>query len=319
MWYATVVKAFARLILPIDGSAASNRGVAFAAQLAKAEGSTVEVCSAIDETALMLPLAEGALVDPAPLMQEMETATAAYMADAVSLLHGAGITAQATVLRGNPVAEIDGFARKVGGNAIVLGTNGRGGMERMFMGSVTMAVLRIVDMPVVTVHSDDTLKSGPLIVAIDASSASEAALECAIERALVTGAALQLLHVFEESRVERLSVAIGLRPQIARRQALNDAENALEEAAEHVRAAGVAFTTELERGHPTDAIIAAAERHGAGGIAIGTHGRGGLERFVLGSVADGVVRSARVPVYVVHRRNRKPHRLDVGAANTARA
>lgn len=295
------MKTFARLIVPVDGCAASNRGVEFAAQLAKSEGAEVDVCSAIDETALMLPLSEGALVDPAPLMEEMEAATAAHIATAVSTLRGAGVVAEGTVLRGTPVIEIDAFARSRNGDAIVLGTNGRRGVERMFMGSVTIALLRIADMPVVTVHADDTVRTGPMLVAIDGSQASIAALECAIERAHLTGVPLQLLHVFEERRVDRLSAGLGLRTENARRQALTDAENAIEEAAARVRASGVSFSTELERGDPTATILAAAARHSAGSIAIGTHGRGGLERFVLGSVADGVVRSARVPVYVVRR------------------
>jgi nucleotide-binding universal stress UspA family protein len=299
------MKTLRRLILPVDGSEASQRGVAFAEQLAKSDGATVDVCSALDEAAFMLPVAEGALVNPAPFIAAAEKITAKHISDAVARLHDAGISVEGTLLHGFPVAEIDEFARRRQADAIVMGTNGRSGLERMFMGSVTMALLRIADVPVVTVHADDTLRSGPMLVAIDASSASLAALECAIDRAGVTGVSLQLLHVYDESRLDRLIVVTGLRPQSAQRQALTDAEVALEEAADRVRAAGVKFATELERGVPADTILAAVERHGAGSVAIGTHGRSALERFVIGSVADTVVRSSRVPVYVVRRPSAK--------------
>jgi nucleotide-binding universal stress UspA family protein len=296
-------KTFRRLTLPVDGSAASQRGVDFAAELAQSEGAEIDVCSALDDTAFMLPIAEGALVNPAPFIDAAQTATKNHISDALVQLHGAGITAEGTVLRGFPVAEIDEFARRRHADAIVMGTNGRSGIERMFMGSVTMALLRVADIPVVTVHADDTLRSGSILVAVDASPASLGALECAIARARVSGASLLLVHVFDESRIDRLIAATGLRPQGALRQGLTDAESALAQAADSVQAAGIPFTKQLERGVPADAILTVAERHEVGSIAIGTHGRSALERFIIGSVADSVVRRAHVPVYVVRRRD----------------
>lgn len=296
---------FCRLILPVDGSPASNRGVAFAAQLAKSEGATVYVCSAVDEAATVLPVAEGSALNPAPLFEGMETLAQQQVSAALDVLRDAGVTALGSIVYGNPVAEVALFARREHADGIVLGTNGRTGIERIFMGSVTAALLRIADVPVVTVHADDVMRSGPAIVAIDSSMASLAALECALERARVTGAAVRLLHVFEERRVDRLCSAMGLRPQTARRQALTDADIALDDAADRARAAGVKFCTELERGDPVESILMSAERYGACAIAIGTHGRGALERFTIGSVSDGVVRNAHVPVYVVHRRSAK--------------
>ena len=278
---------FCRLILPVDGSAASDRGVAFAVQLAKSEGAAVHVCSAAEE-------ALGS-----------DAAAERHITAAVDALHRAGVSADGTLLRGIPVAEVDHFVRARHGDGIVLGTNGRGGIERMFIGSVTTALLRVADVPVVTVHGDDALHTGPTLVAIDASTASVAALECAIDRSRVTGAALHLLHVFEERRVDRLSVSMGLRPHSAQERALTDAETALAAAADRVRAVGLRFTTELERGDPAESILTTADRCGAGTIAIGTHGRGALERFMIGSVSDRVVRNARVPVFVVHRRTAK--------------
>jgi nucleotide-binding universal stress UspA family protein len=293
---------FRRLALPIDGSKAALRGVAFAAQLAKREGAFVDVCSAIDEAAVMLPLAEGALIDPEPLIDALIAGAEKHVAAAVHILHEAGVGATGTVLRGYPVGEIDTFVRAKEADAIVMGTNGRAGIDRLFLGSVTMAIIRLADVPVVTVHADDTLDGGPLLVAVDASAASLAALDCAIERARVAGVALALLHVFGWNSIEQLSSTVGIRPQSAGRRALSDAENALDEAADHVRAAGLTFRTELYRGEdPAAAILTAAERHGAGAIVMGTHGRGGLERLLIGSVADRVVRAAQLPVYVIRR------------------
>jgi nucleotide-binding universal stress UspA family protein len=296
------VKKFTRMVVPVDGSAAASRGILFAVELAKSEGAAVEVCSVIDEMALLMPMADGAIVDPMPMV---EAAAAKSVAEAVALLQEAGIAAAGTIRRGKPASEINAFARQQRAEVIIMGTTGRAGIDRLFMGSVTMDLLRAADVPVVTVHADDTLVRGPMLVAVDTSAASIGALECAIDRARAGGVTLQLVHVFEEGRVERAATTLGLRTRGALRQAFTDAEDALDDAADRVRAAGVSCVTELVRGVAVESILAAAERHAAGSIAIGTHGRGALEGFVLGSVADGVIRASRLPVYVVHRRTSK--------------
>ncbi len=282
----------------------------YAAQIAVREHAVVDVCSVVDEATIMLPVAEGVLVNPA-LLDAIESAAGGHVADAVRRLEALGVQAAgAPVLNGSPSVQIDAFARRKDADAIFIGTNGRNGMERMLLGSVTTALLCVTDIPVVTVHADDSVHSGPMLVAIDASAASAAALDCAIEQARAAGTALQLVHVFEDSQVDRLGTALGLRTGDARRHALTAAETVLETAAERVRDAGITFTSELVAGAALTALLTAVERHGAGSIAIGTHGRNALERLALGSVSDGVVRNARVPVYVVPQRRitaRGPH------------
>jgi nucleotide-binding universal stress UspA family protein len=296
------MKSFERLVVPVDGSPAAQRGIQFAAELAQREGSAIEVCSVVDEIAVILPLAEGALCDPAPIMETIEHAADDNVSTALALLRAAGVTATGTTLRGTPAAEIDAFVRRRHADGIVLGTNGRDAIGRLFMGSITLALVRTSDVPVVTVHADDVLRAGPMLVAIDNSSASLAALNCAIERARATNATLNLLHVFEEHRIERYVQALGLRSRDARRKALTDAEDALDDAADRVRTAGIRCATELQFGIPAATIVSAAERLASSSVTIGTHGRGELARLVLGSVANEVIRAARVPVYVVHRR-----------------
>jgi nucleotide-binding universal stress UspA family protein len=294
------MKNFDLLVVPVDGSSAARRGIDFAIDLAKREGAAVDVCSVVDEIAVILPLAEGALCDPSLIMETIEHAADENVKFALSLLREAGIAAEGTVLRGNPAAEIDAFVRRRVADAIVLGTNGRSTIERWFTGGVTLAMLRTSDVPVITVHADDTLNAGPMLVAIDDSPASLAALDCAIERAGCISATLALLHVFEERRVERYAQALGLHSRDARRRALADAEDTVTGAADRARAAGISCSTDMQFGSPGATIVWAAQRYASSSIAIGTHGRGELGRLLFGSVADEVVRAARVPVYVVH-------------------
>ncbi len=291
---------FERIVVPVDGSSAARRGIDFAIELAKREGSIVDVCSVVDEIALILPLAEGAPCDPSLIMATIEQAADDNVNVALVLLRDAGIAAAGTVLRGSPAAEIDAFVRRRFADAIVLGTNGLSAIERWFIGGITLTMLRTSDVPVITVHADDTLHKGPMLVAVDDSPAGLAALDLAIERARRTSATLVLLHVFEEHRVERYAQALGLHSCDARGRALTAAEDALDDAADRVRAAGISCSTEMLFGIPGAMIVAEAQRHDISSIVIGTHGRGELGRLLFGSVAAGVVRAARVPVYVVH-------------------
>jgi len=76
------------------------------------------------------------------------------------------------------------------------------------------------------------------------------------------------------------------------------AENVLDNAAETATEAGVEMTTDSTVGRPANAIVEYAQENGLDHIVIGSHGRDGITRVLLGSVAETVVRRASVPVTV---------------------
>jgi nucleotide-binding universal stress UspA family protein len=76
-------------------------------------------------------------------------------------------------------------------------------------------------------------------------------------------------------------------------------EEALEARAEQLRRSGIKTTWRVQLGAPYEEIVRTAEEEGAGMIVMGTHGRGGLSRMMLGSVAERVIRLARCPVLTV--------------------
>lgn len=142
---------------------------------------------------------------------------------------------------------------------------------------------------------------GTLLVALDFSDVGRAALDAAIALAKDLRARLVLVHAFQ-----RAFMAPELAPGPAVRVA--DQEGRLEEAeaidlstewAGHARAAGLTVATETVEGDPATAIVEAARRHEATLIVVGTHGRTGVKRLVLGSTAESVVRHADRPVLVV--------------------
>ncbi|HTJ26827.1 MAG TPA: universal stress protein [Candidatus Limnocylindria bacterium] len=123
-----------------------------------------------------------------------------------------------------------------------------------------------------------------ILVAVDGSAPSTAAIRYAVRLARATGARLIFCHAVERNDL----------------QARRDGHDLMDAACDEARAAGLDADLDLTVGSPVEAILAAADARGAQLIVMGTHGRTGAERLKLGSVAERVVRSARSPVLTVH-------------------
>jgi nucleotide-binding universal stress UspA family protein len=139
-----------------------------------------------------------------------------------------------------------------------------------------------------------------IIVPVDGSEASAAALREALKLAKEQDAKVRLTHVYEPIRHVVTEGLIDLTPAIRRQ-----GEQILAEALTQAREAGVEATTTLvaagDRRVPA-AIVEEATAAGADLIAMGTHGRRGVERLLLGSVAEGVARRATVSVLLIRPR-----------------
>jgi nucleotide-binding universal stress UspA family protein len=133
----------------------------------------------------------------------------------------------------------------------------------------------------------------------DFSECAEQARAQAIRLARALGAEVVLLHV----SVEAPLYGEGFLPLSEVRKVFDAqrewATQALEERAAESRGAGIPTLARVLGGTPHEAIVATAKQLGADLIVMGTHGRGALERFFLGSVADRVIRSAPCPVLTV--------------------
>ena len=138
-----------------------------------------------------------------------------------------------------------------------------------------------------------------ILVGTDFSEPSDAARRTAVELARRLGAELEIVHV--EEPLPAYAFSEGALPDLPRLQeeVRNWAERELEQQAKEARAAGVPVTTAVLLGTPANAIVEKARADGADLIVAGTHGRTGLERVLLGSVAERIVRNAPCPVLTV--------------------
>jgi len=275
--------AFGHIAVPVDGSTTAERGVAFALELARGGGS-VTFCSVVDPTLVCLPVGYGVAVDPGPMLAVLDDDAAEFCRHAQAEAAGEGIASDGRVLHGQCVEAIESLVRQNGSQAIVVGTHGRTGLARSALGSVAEGLLRRSDVPVVAVHEDDVMRTGPIAVALDESPAAHAALETAIVIASARGIPIVLIHACDTPN-----------PDPGRVDAL------LAGAAKRVRVRGVSAQVIVREGRATDALLAATDELECCMIVMGTHGRPFFQRLVLGSVAAHVVQHARIPVVTVRR------------------
>ena len=133
-----------------------------------------------------------------------------------------------------------------------------------------------------------------ILVPTDGSAGASTALEEAIDLAAAFDATVHSLYVVDVASVGPETGAVDLVESFEQM-----GEDVTAAAATRVRDAGVDATAHVTTGSPHRSILEYADEHGADLIIMGTHGRTGLERYLLGSVTEKVVRTADVPVLTV--------------------
>ena len=134
-----------------------------------------------------------------------------------------------------------------------------------------------------------------ILVPVDGSGPSDTALEQAIDLATTLGSTIHAVYVVDE----RVLHATQLDAGGLVRAYEDEGEKIVSEAAELAEAEGVDVVTAVEHGSPHRAILRYADEHGVELIVMGTHGRRGLERYLIGSVTERVLRMTDVPILTI--------------------
>ena len=206
---------------------------------------------------------------------------------------------------GVPSEQIGQAALEHRADLVVVGTNGRTGLDHILLGSTAERVIKQAPCPVLTVrvarlHGQKSEEGPPcirhLLVPIDFSSPSLDALEYAIQVVDRFGTKLTLLHVLEPIYHD-LELGLGRIEQEVQKRIHWDAQ--LDGLAQVVRERGLAAGSIVLGGIPSESIVTHARGRGCDLIVMGTHGRRGLARLRYGSVAESVLRQAPCPVLTV--------------------
>jgi nucleotide-binding universal stress UspA family protein len=139
-----------------------------------------------------------------------------------------------------------------------------------------------------------------ILVATDFSPPARHAQQLAVDWARAFGASVTLLHAYAVPTYLFFDGSSYVPPPGVVAEIVASAAHGLAHAKTEATTGGVDVQTVTEEGAPADVIVRHAREHGFDLIVIGTHGRRGISRVVLGSVAERVVRTATVPVLTVH-------------------
>ncbi len=291
------------VLVPLDGSRFGEFAVPAAMSIARELQAQIELISVFEE--------ESVLAGSDPTTQQFKEWLSAYLEEiGAHITELSGVPTSCTIIDGSPADRLTEYAQHKQIDLIAMSTHGRGPVSRAWMGSVADRVIRHVDVPVLLIRAEEEsavdlaqeAEFKRILVALDGSSRAEKSLKLATQIAKVTGATLILLQAVEPP----VPYSSPYLPH-----AMQDTQAALEEG----RKASVKYLDEVKDGlerqgidvetetllgvRPAPAILRYAEEHAVDLIAVATHGRGGLPRLVLGSVADKVLRAATVPVLVV--------------------
>jgi nucleotide-binding universal stress UspA family protein len=204
----------------------------------------------------------------------------------------------AALRKGSPVGVL--LEESQSAHTIVLGSRGAGGFADLMIGSTTLHVAAHATCPVVAVPSlvdADNPRHG-VVVGVDGSELSEAAIGYAFETASELGEKLTAVHVWQDPTSSGLGLML---PGTFDRDEVGTADSiALTESLSDwlLKFSHVEVEQELVLGHPVPVLVSRAAR--ARLLVVGCRGRGALSSLVLGSVSHGVLHHAKSPVAVVH-------------------
>lgn len=215
----------------------------------------------------------------------------------------------ARVAEGSPAPQILAVAREEAADLIVMGTHGRTGLGRLFLGSVADTVVRLAPCPVITVRrrpdrpEASGLRLARITYATDFSATARAAWPFVVALAEASGAAVDLLHVvFEPVPDRHLSPeALGAMARHLREQGEAEAERFLRDSPLPRERVHVL----IRNGVVGEQIVLWAEARSADLIVMGTHGWSGPLRWMLGSAAHHVIQLAPCPVLTVGPESRR--------------
>lgn len=293
------------ILVPLDGSELAEQALPVGAAHARRTGATLHLVSVhepVPQTAMPpdypMPVLEMEREVHEERVRYLETVAASTRASLATPV-------VATVVTGGPAESLSEYVETHPVGLVVMTTHGRGGLSRLWLGSVADRMLRRLAVPVLLLHPDEAPQPTEfhhLLIALDGEI--EEPVLAAVERLRSDGASLRctLTRVVEPA----LPILSGLAARPAHlppdwnATREEDARKYLARLADRLGGRGwgvVSWQVLVGRGVAGQVLeLARAIRPDA--IVVGTHGARGLERLLLGSVADKIVRGSRVPVLV---------------------
>jgi nucleotide-binding universal stress UspA family protein len=218
------------------------------------------------------------------------------------------------VLVGAPADTVLRYAEQEHADVIFVGTQGDAPLSKRLLGRVANHVVRSAHCTVVTVPPKGLLHLERVLVATDFSPAADAALVLSAALCSTLGAKLEVLHVAASPLVVPADLAVAADPLMGPTAPVGEAmtwfdltqraaRQEMDRLEDVARRRGILLDRcRIEFGNPAAKVLEALERDEFQLVAVGTHGRRGIARLMLGSVAESITHHAEVPVLIVHQK-----------------
>ena len=294
-----------RIMVPLDGSAFAEMALPVAYDLARRHGAGVHLVR-VHQPSLPEVQSGGASVHDPAFDLEVEREGRWYLDVLLGRIESHERARTATAHRRGPVlASLAEYLRDHGIDLVVMTTHARGGLSRAWLGSVADGLVRQATVPILLLRPGRQSPSpsgtapvfGRVLLPVDGGPAEERMVEHAIGVAGVSDVEYTLLRVVSEGALSvgpafpHRGADAGSRTQRA------TVQTTLDLSAERLRSRGMRVRSQVVvNDDPADGILRYAAEHDPTLIAMATRSRGGLERLLLGSVADRVLRQAGIPM-----------------------
>jgi nucleotide-binding universal stress UspA family protein len=293
-----------RVLLAIDGSASSEAARRVVASLNWPDGTMIEVVGVVE------PLTEAIIAAGIPLPVEADARTSIAgralertLQSAANDLDAPGRGVRPVLLEGRPASVIVDRAEKFRAELVIVGSRGLGPLKSLVLGSVSAEVVDHAGCPVLVVRRP-TL--GSILVAVDGSPSSRAAVEFLAGTRFLAGRPIEVLSVGPTDSLPtmtplaRVSDSAFEATTANRRAHREQTEGTAASAAQTLLNEGCLARWTISVGDPAHEIIEAARSFESDLIVLGSRGRIGLTRMVLGSVARKVLLHTDSSVLIVH-------------------
>ncbi len=294
---------FAKILVPLDGSPLAEMALKPALTLARWAGSSIYLLRVpTTHQQVILPDLAGAevLLWDENLQKSAREEAHSYL-QALQAAHSEH-NIYLRLLEGDEAGTIVDVAEEDGIDLIIMSTHGYSGLTRWMLGSVTEKVLRGARCPVLVMRSEEPMRN--VLITVDGSELSHKALARGLEVARCLGAGVCLLRVYQAGELAGDDHVLldwteqgkdtnlhedGGEPALAYLQSL----------ARQSELPGQEIRVAAMEGSPAHTILDYAQAQGYELIVMATHGRGGLRRWVYGSVAEKVMRGAHGNVMII--------------------
>lgn len=290
-----------RILLALDFSAASETVVQEIVRRPWPTDTAVEVLSVVDESHFW---------NLSEVVQEVVRRSEALVQGAAERLRVTGLKATSSVSEGDPKSVIVDHARRMPADLLVVGPHGALGLTQFLLGSVARAVIRTapcsVEIVRIAAPPAADRQGMKILLATDGTESSLLAVQSIARRPWPAGAEVRVLSVVElrlsmfQATLEPAFLGTATMEKI-REEGMKRAQDAIREAEEILTDAGLKVLESISVlvESPKQIILDEAERWGADLIVVGSHGRRGIDRLLLGSVSEAVAIHAGCSVEVI--------------------